>query len=201
MSTLCFNRFMPRRTKDEAQQTRKLLLRVARDLAAARGFEGLSLEEVATAAEVTRGAVYHHFGSKEGLFRDLAVERLEWMGSRIEAVATEAGDDWSGLVAGCLAFLRDSQEPAYRRIVMLDAPAVLGPRAWRELDDRYTNAPLREVLGSLSESGVVRGLSPAATAEALSGAMIGLSLWVAAGSSLAEAEETLLRLLQALRAP
>jgi AcrR family transcriptional regulator len=49
-------------------ERREQLIDVARTLFAERGFEGTSVEEVASRAEVSKPVVYEHFGGKEGLY-------------------------------------------------------------------------------------------------------------------------------------
>jgi AcrR family transcriptional regulator len=64
------------------QQRRQQLLDVGRKLFAERGFEGTSIEEIATQAGVSKPVVYEHFGGKEGLYAvvvDREVERLTTM--------------------------------------------------------------------------------------------------------------------------
>ena len=48
--------------------TKDKLEKVARDLFGKRGFEVVSAEELVARADVTRGALYHHYDGKEGLF-------------------------------------------------------------------------------------------------------------------------------------
>ena len=67
---------MARRTKEEALETREQLLDAAERVFLERGVGHASLAEVADAAGVTRGAIYHHFESKAELFEAM-VERAE----------------------------------------------------------------------------------------------------------------------------
>lgn len=62
---------MARKTKLEAEQTRGRILDAAERLFFERGVGKTSLEEIAAAAEVTRGAVYWHFRNKADLFQAL----------------------------------------------------------------------------------------------------------------------------------
>jgi AcrR family transcriptional regulator len=154
---------------------------------------------VAADAEVTRGAVYHHFRSKEGLFREVVEEQLSLMGRSIETAAEGQSGPWQALIAGCEAFLHESQNTTYQRIILIDGPAVLGTREWYELDYRYTTSLLAEVLSELSEADIIEVPDSVAAAEALSGVMNQLSLWVAAGNPEITARNTLMMILQALR--
>ena len=196
---------MPRRTYDEAQQTRDRILRSAIDICTKAGYEGLSLSAVAERAKVTRGAVYHHFQNKEGLFLSMVEVLLEEMGRKILAAADKVAaevprDTWKALVAGCLTFLAESQAPRYQRIVLTDAPAVMGISRWQALDYAYTTRTLTEALEELRGIGEVSVSDPEAAAQALSGAMNQLSLWVSGGNPASVAEEMLLRLLSSVRA-
>jgi len=145
-----------RRTQAERRSaTRRALLDAGRELFAARGFAGAGQEEIVERAGVTRGALAHHFGTKQGLFRAV-VESVE--GELAEHIATAAmrGDDPMGhLRFGCLAFLDAALDPAVRRIVLLDAPAVLGWQAWRELDTTYGLGLVSEALDHCMEAGLM----------------------------------------------
>ncbi|MDJ0754641.1 MAG: TetR/AcrR family transcriptional regulator [Ardenticatenaceae bacterium] len=190
---------MPRKTFAEAQKTRARILDEAVQICSQGGYEGLSLEQLATQAEVTRGAVYHHFGSKEGLFREVVESQLRKMGEQILAVADGTQNDWEALTAGCRAFIHESQNPAYQRIILIDAPAVLGTQQWQQLDDEYTTRSLVEILEVLQAEDTIDVPDPSAAAQALSGAMNQLSLWVATGHPEENAQAMLARFLEALR--
>ena len=191
---------MPRRTAAEAEETRRLVLETARAIASRVGCDGLSLDLAAREAGVTRGAVYHHFGSKEGLCRELIESELQRMGKTIEDAADAATTTWDGLVLGCRAFLSASQSYAYQRIVLADGPSVLGPTEWRALDDQYTTSTLVQAFAELATDGPLP-MDTQAAAAALSGAMNELSRWIADGNSQSAAADAIERLLKALLPP
>ena len=128
-----------RRTQaSRSAATRAALLDAARRLFAAEGYAGAGREEIVELAGVTRGALQHHFGRKQDLFLAVVEELEAELGQQIlEAAAAAAGDPMGELVLGCRAFLDAATDAAFRRIVLLDAPAVLGWQAWRELDARF----------------------------------------------------------------
>src|SRR5437667_11566131 len=100
---------------------------------AERGYAGTATEEVVQRAGVTRGALYYHFKNKEGLFR-AAVEEVERAtAERIALAALAETGPWDQLVAGCMAFLDLSADPAVQQISLLDAPSVLGWETYREI--------------------------------------------------------------------
>ncbi len=59
---------MVRRTKEESLETRRAIIDAARDVFVAHGVTQTSLEQIAEAAGVTRGAIYWHFADKAELF-------------------------------------------------------------------------------------------------------------------------------------
>jgi AcrR family transcriptional regulator len=142
-----------RRTQAErTSATRRALLDAARVQFAEKGFAGTGREQVAAAAGVTRGALYHHFGTKEGLFRAVVEELEAGLAEQVATAAMAGADPVDELRRGCLAFLDACLEPAVRRIVLLEAPVVLGWDAWREIDARYGLALVRSGLsGALDQ--------------------------------------------------
>lgn len=181
-------------------RTRQRILHVAIDAATESGFDALSLEAVAEKAGVTRGAVYHHFENRVGLVRATTERLLEDMGTKILAAANSTGDPWHALEAGCLTFLQSAASREYQQIVLSDAPALLGIKTWQELDHRYTTSTLSGALDELVRAKLIKTTSTQAAAQALSGAMNQLALWVGSGNRVKEAEAIVLQLLGSLRA-
>ncbi len=155
------------------------------------------------AAQVTRGAVYHHYGSKQALFATVAAGAQQRVAGTVAAAAEAAGGSWDGLVAGCRAFLDASVADVHRRILLVDAPAVLGWTTWREQDAAASGRLLTEAITDLVAEGVIRVHSPAAIAALLSGAMNEAALRIAeagdAEISMADLWPDLLTLLNGLR--
>jgi AcrR family transcriptional regulator len=177
---------LPRASAADAAQTAQTVLASATDLLAARGFASVSLDDVAGAAGVTRGAVYHHYRSKAGLFRAVASRLQSEVAEAVVAAAEGAGaDPRSQLRAGCHAFLDAITAAPAARVLLVDAPAVFGWEQWRELDAENSVVHLRE---ALADVGVPSGLLDA-TAAQLSGAMNEAALWIARQPRGAEARD------------
>jgi AcrR family transcriptional regulator len=145
-----------RRSQSERRAaTRRALLDAGRALFAERGFAASGQEEIVERAGVTRGALSHHYATKQGLFRAV-VESLEHeLAERIAEAAMRGDTPVDHLRLGCLAFLDAALDPAVRRIVLLDAPAVLGWQAWREMDTTYGLGLVSEALDHCMEAGLV----------------------------------------------
>jgi len=184
---------MPRRSREDSAATERTIREVARSQFAELGYAGTGLDLVATAAGVTRGAVYHHFGSKQGLFEAVLVDEQR---SVARAVAEAAhGSGWAALEAGSLAFVRASTAPGVGRIVLLDGPSVLGWEAWRNRDRETSGQLLIDGLRELPDLAV-----PAEAADVLlNGAMNDAALWIARGGDAAPVEAGLLLMIRALR--
>jgi AcrR family transcriptional regulator len=138
------------RRAEHIQDTRAALLRAARQLFAEKGYPGTGTEEIVARARVTRGALYHHFGDKPGLFRAVmeavAGELAQQLVTRELAHQAPGADAaaWDQLCAGVQAFLDACTGSSdFQRIVLIDGPAVLGPGAWSDLVEQYGLGLLR----------------------------------------------------------
>ena len=80
-----------RRTKEEAAQTRQALLDAALEAFSRQGYQATRLEDIAQAAGVTRGAIYHHFGGKAGLYKTLMEDASAQESGVVEAAISEGG--------------------------------------------------------------------------------------------------------------
>jgi len=146
----------PRRTQAErTATTRQALLDAGRSLFAERGFAGAGQEEIVDRAGVTRGALSHHFGTKQGLFLAVVQDVQGDVAGRIGRAAAEGGDPMEQLRRGCLAFLDAAMERSVARIVLLDAPAVLGWQTWREIDAVHGLGLVTEALEHVMDAGLI----------------------------------------------
>jgi AcrR family transcriptional regulator len=137
------------------EETHEALISAARVLFGQRGFAAVGTEEIVRSAGLTRGALYHHFISKEDLFRAVyeAVERD--LVDQIAATALNAADPVEALRAGARAFLDACEDPAARRIALIDAPSVLGWEQWREIGLRYGLGLVQSTLEAAMEAGLI----------------------------------------------
>jgi AcrR family transcriptional regulator len=137
------------RRAEHIQDTRAALVQAARELFAEKGYAGTGTEEIVARARVTRGALYHHFGDKPGLFRAVMQDVAGGLADRLIAqqLAGPAGPPegaWDQLRDGIQAFLDACTGSSdFQRIVLIDAPAVLGPGAWADLVEQHGLGLLR----------------------------------------------------------
>ena len=148
---------MVRRGKnaERSASTRAALVAAARRLFEERGYAGTSTADIVSAATVTRGALYHHFADKEDLLRAVVIDiQEELIEQVIEAALAKEPDAWAVFTAGWLAFLGVADQPGVR-VLMVDAPAVMGLEAWREIDDVYCLGAVIAGLRDLIEHEVI----------------------------------------------
>ena len=148
---------MPRRSQqDRSQATKAELIRAGRELFASHGFANVSAEQIVAAAGLTRGALYHHFGDKRGLFVAV-IEDVEQENTHEITEAIGAADDqWTSIVLGIGRFLDICQRPDVIQLAMIDAPAVLGWQGWREMEARHGLRMVTEALQGALDSGLLR---------------------------------------------
>lgn len=166
---------MPRASAADAAETARRILDVATTQFAALGYAAASVDEIAQAAGVTRGAVYHHYTSKPLLFAAVAATQQQTVTEAIVAATADSASD-AALHDGSHAFLDAITAGAAARVLLVDGPAVLGWEQWRRLD---AEGPEQELRTGLREAGASPALLDALTA-ALSGAMNELALWLSA---------------------
>ncbi|MBV8179060.1 MAG: TetR family transcriptional regulator [Mycobacterium sp.] len=171
-----------RRTQAErAAETRDALITAARPLFAAQGFAEVALETIVRAAGVTRGALYHHFADKTELFaavfEQVEAEVAARMGEAI--AASNQTDPVEVMRLGADFWLDACSDPEVQRIVLVDAPAVLGWTRWTEIGDRYNTGMVRALLANAVETGRIPPQQIEATALTMLGAMREATLYVA----------------------
>jgi AcrR family transcriptional regulator len=172
-----------------SEATRRRLVTAARTLFGARGYAGVGTEEIVRAAGVTRGALYHQFRDKAGLFAAVAEEVEAEIVDRVAAGAGDSSDPVSELQTGVRLFLDACAEPEVERIILLDAPAVLGWEGWRDLTARYGLGLVQFVLQSAIEVGAIAPQPVAPLAQFLIGALDECALYIARTGNPAAARE------------
>src|SRR5215469_12717017 len=138
---------------ERGQATREHLVAVATGLFAARGYEGTSIDAVLQGAGVSRGSLYHHFESKDALFEAVLEEVEARVGSAAIAAAADIPDPAAALRAGCLAWIRLAGDPVVQRILLIDAPSVLGWQQWRAMEEAHALGLIKAALQEVADDG------------------------------------------------
>jgi len=159
------------------EETREKLISTARVAFATQGFLNTSMEDFTAKIGLTRGAVYHHFGNKEGLFIAV-IEQIEAeVNETLKEVSKSASTPWESFHLCCNTYLKLSLEPDIRRIILQDARSIFGdvPRASQEL----SVAALQSSLDIMIAGGVITDLPSNVLARMIYGAITEASFWIA----------------------
>jgi AcrR family transcriptional regulator len=171
----------PVKSRREAysEATRAALLEEATTLFAERGYTATSLEHVASATRVTRGAVYHHFAGKQALFEAVLDAQEKRAIEEIAAAAT-ASDPWDAAMLALDAFLDKCCDPKYGRLVWQEGPTALGWHRWRECEEKYAYGLVERFIRALIDAGYIEGRAVESTVR--------FSFWILGGAGLTLAD-------------
>ena len=145
-----------RRTQEErSAATRDALIAAARTLWGQRGYAEVGTPEIATAAGVTRGAMYHQFADKAALFREVVEVVEQDVMARMAVVVAESGASTpaEAVRAAVDAWLDVSGDPEVRQLILLDAPSVLGWAGFRDVAQRYSLGMTEQMLTEAIRAG------------------------------------------------
>ena len=149
---------MARRSKADAEKTREQLMDVATWLFESKGYADTSVNEICEALDITKGALFHHFKSKEGLFLAVWTRLQTEMDDEARAAAIAARsrtDPYSAFLAGCRVYLKYATRPEYQKIVLVDGPAILGIQGWYERDHDLGTQNVHAGVRYLCKKGIV----------------------------------------------
>lgn len=145
---------------ERSASTRAQLVAAARRLFALHGYAGTSTESILEAAGVRRGGMYHHFDGKGALFEAVCAALCEEAVPPVEAAVRAAencsDDPLEPLIHGSIAWIAFMTRPEVRRILIVDAPTVLGWERWDALDARLSREMLREGIVTAIDAGALR---------------------------------------------
>ena len=184
----------PRRTQlERSAATKQALIRAARELWGKRGYADVGTPEIAEAAGVTRGAMYHQFADKAALFLAV-IESVEQdvMVQLSELVAAAAPDSATAAIRiAADAWIKAAMEPEIRQLLLLDAPNVLGWEKFREVSQRYGVGMTEQLLAAAMQAGELKPRPVRPLALMLLGALDEAAMYVAnADDPAAAADET-----------
>lgn len=168
-----------RRTESEAEETKNELMTVATGHFSKYGYAKTSLETIVSEVSMTRGALYHHFKNKKGLFTSVLEGLQAEVSDEVVAASDKYENNWDKLYYGCRAFIETSVSDTHRQIVLIDAPSVLGWNEWRQLDSEHSMKNLKYLLSEMKENEEIEDLSVDMLTHSLSGAMNESALLIA----------------------
>ncbi|KOG88013.1 TetR/AcrR family transcriptional regulator [Streptomyces varsoviensis] len=163
------------RREEYAALTRAALLEAASGLFAEKGFDATSIDDLAAAARVSKGAVYHHFADKRAIFDEVfRVAQQDAIGRVLEAALAVPGEratPWDVAAEAVRAFLRGYVEDELKRSLLRQSAEVLGVRRCREIDEELALPHMRGLLESVRARGELQPVSLDATAVVVFGTL------------------------------
>ncbi|WP_026136651.1 TetR/AcrR family transcriptional regulator [Pseudomonas sp. CBZ-4] len=166
---------MSRARAEMIEDTRARLIASARQAFATQGYANTSMDDFTARAGLTRGALYHHFGDKKGLLAAVVAQLDSEMDARLQRITEQALDPWAGFCERCQTYLRMAQDSEIQRIVLQDAPAVLGDSGAQQ----HCVASLSQLLEALMQAGVIHPVPSQALAQLINGSLVSTALWIA----------------------
>ncbi|UAJ74665.1 TetR/AcrR family transcriptional regulator (plasmid) [Synechocystis sp. PCC 7339] len=190
----------PKLTKaEQTRRTRRAILDRARHLFATQGYAATGTEEIISELGITRGALYHQFGDKLGVFKAVVIEAYGEITAHIRTRAELLETNWEQLIVGCQAFLEVTQQEELRRLVFIEAPAVLAADTLVEIDQGGFGL-LQESIQIAVAAGDLKVVDAEGFAHLVNGALNELAAWIAQSEDPQRLErlETAQQLIKAL---
>ncbi|ROO87398.1 TetR family transcriptional regulator [Actinocorallia herbida] len=146
---------MRRQQSERSDTTKQAIVAAACDLFTGHGYDRTSLDQIAEKAGVSKGALYHHYRDKTEILAAVYTDLCHHMSERLLGDVEPGSDPIEALRSGSRFFLNACSEPSYRRIALIDAPAVLGWSRWRSIDaDGGGFGLLRQGLVAAADAGL-----------------------------------------------
>jgi AcrR family transcriptional regulator len=135
--------------------TRAAIIRAAKRLFGDRGFVATTMDDIAAAAKVAKGAVYHHFKTKEAVFEAVSEETSRDLVIEVDRIARNEKDPLAAMAAGTQAYFAICARSAMGQIILRDGPAVLGWERWRAIDSEHFGGKIRRGLSAAMDLGLI----------------------------------------------
>jgi AcrR family transcriptional regulator len=185
--------------QERTHSTRSALIAAARASFVAHGYDKTTTPDLAVAAKVTRGALYHHFEDKRELFHAVVDAENAALARDIERATLDETDFIRALIEGGRAYLKSMQVPGRTRLLLVDAPAILTRKELEDIDAANGERTLRDVLRLAQQQGAIRMLPLNELSYVLSGAYDRAALAMGAGAKSGDVEAVIEAIVSGLR--
>lgn len=140
---------------ERRQTTQAAILKAARRLFGEHGFAATTIDDVAAGARVAKGAVYHHFETKEALFEAVFDQVSQELLVEVDRAARNEKDALTAMAKGTQAYFDACATGTTGQIVLHDGPAVLGWERWREIDNSHFGGRFPVALKRAMDDGLI----------------------------------------------
>ena len=135
--------------------TTEAILKAGRRLFGERGFAATTIDDIAEAAQVAKGAVYHHFATKEAVFEAVFDGVSRDLVADIDRAVRAEKDVLGAMVAGTQHYFTACAKGPTCQIILRDGPAVLGWERWREIDAQHFGGKFPRALTAAMDIGLI----------------------------------------------
>ena len=140
---------------ERREKTHNAILEAAKGIFGERGFGATTMDDIAAGAGVAKGAVYHHFPTKEALFEAVFDQVSRDLVDDLDRVTRAEKDTLAAMAAGTQAYFRACSRGPVGQIILRDGPAVLGWERWRDIDARHFGGKFPRALTAAMDAGLI----------------------------------------------
>jgi AcrR family transcriptional regulator len=172
---------------ERREKTRASIIKAARRLFGDRSFAATTIDDIAASARVAKGAVYHHFPTKEAVFEAVFDQVSLDLVSELDRISRAENDPLAAMAAGTQGYFAACAKGPTGQIILRDGPAVLGWERWREIDAKHFGGKFPRALTAAMEAGVIARQPIEPLARLLLGAVTEAAVAVSAGPDIGKA--------------
>src|SRR5260221_6146440 len=135
--------------------TTEAILKAGRRLFSEQGFAATTIDDIAARAQVAKGAVYHHFATKEAVFEAVFDQASHDLVREVDRAARAEKDVLAAMVAGTQHYFAACAKGSTGQIILRDGPAVLGWERWREIDAQHFGGKIPRAIAAAMDAGLI----------------------------------------------
>ncbi|WP_342708635.1 TetR/AcrR family transcriptional regulator [Bradyrhizobium sp. B124] len=166
---------------ERREKTRAAIVKAARRIFGERGFAAATMDDIASGARVAKGAVYHHFATKEAVFEAVFDQVSMDLVADLDRISRAENDPLAAMAAGTQGYFAACSKGPTGQIILRDGPAVLGWERWREIDAKHFGGKFPRALTAAMDAGVIAKQPVEPLARLLLGAVTEAAVAVSAG--------------------
>jgi AcrR family transcriptional regulator len=171
---------------ERREKTTAAILKAAKRIFGERGFVATTMDDIADSARVAKGAVYHHFATKEALFEAVFEQVSLDLVAELDSVARAERDPLAAMAAGTEGYFSACAKGATGQIILRDGPAVLGWERWREIDAKHFGGKFPRAIAAAMDAGLIARQPVEPLARLLLGAVTEAAVAVSSGGDIAK---------------
>lgn len=173
--------------KEHAEMTKEALLQRAEQLFAGFGYAKTSIDEIVRQEQLTKGAYYYHFKDKQAIFEQVVDRHLQRMVDSVASSISGLVDPWERAITAVETYFEGCMQPVYRKLVLQEAPVVLGWDSWREKEKQSVMGLSAMLLQELMDAGKIQQQPLAMLSYLIFGAITEAALGIAESANPDEA--------------